>query len=191
VCEQDQIRLLKPGTEQDVAPGQVGELAVRGPYTIHGYYDAAERNAQAFTSDGFYRSGDLMSARVISGSTYYVFEGRLKDVVDRGGEKVNCEEVELALADHKAVADVGVVGMPDPGLGERICAFVSLRSGFSTADVGVAQFAAHLDALGFAKYKWPERVEVMDALPATKVGKPDKIELRRIITQYLSKESRS
>jgi 2,3-dihydroxybenzoate-AMP ligase len=191
VCELDQIRLLRPGTEEEVAPGQIGELAVRGPYTIHGYYDAAERNQQAFTSDGFYRSGDLMSARVIGGSTYYVFEGRLKDVVDRGGEKVNCEEVELALADHNAVADVAIVGMPDPGLGERICAFVSLRPGFSAAEVGVAQFGAHLDALGFAKYKWPERVEVMENLPATKVGKPDKTELRRIITQYLSKERTS
>ena len=191
VCELDEIRLLKPGTEEPVAPGEAGELAVKGPYTIHGYYDASERNQQAFTRDGFYRSGDLLSARVIAGATYYVFEGRLKDVVDRGGEKVNCEEVELALADHKAVADVGVVGMPDPGLGERICAFVSLRPGFSPADVGVAQFAQHLEALGFAKYKWPERVEVMDLLPATKVGKPDKIELRRIISERLSKERAS
>ena len=191
VCELDHIRLLKPGTEEEVQRGEVGELAVKGPYTIHGYYDAAERNKQAFTSDGFYRSGDLMSARVIGGATYYVFEGRLKDVIDRGGEKVNCEEVELALADHKAVADVGVVGMPDPGLGERICAFVSLRPGFSAADVGVAQFARHLVALGFAKYKLPERVEVMESLPATKVGKPDKMELRRIITERLAKERTS
>jgi 2,3-dihydroxybenzoate-AMP ligase len=191
VSELDQIRILKPGTEVDVAPGEVGELAVKGPYTIHGYYDAAERNQQAFTSDGFYRSGDLMSARVIGGTTYYVFEGRLKDVIDRGGEKVNCEEVELALADHKAVAEVGVVGMPDPGLGERICAFVSLRPGFSPADVGVAQLASHLEALGFAKYKWPERVEIMESLPATKVGKLDKMELRRVISERLSKERTS
>jgi len=111
-------------------------------------------------------------------------------VIDRGGEKVNCEEVELALADHKAVAEVGVVGMPDPGLGERICAFVSLRPGFSPGEVGVAQLAQHLEALGFAKYKWPERVEIMDSLPATKVGKPDKAELRRM-AQGFSKESRS
>jgi non-ribosomal peptide synthetase component E (peptide arylation enzyme) len=188
VCELDQVRLLKPGTEQEVKLGEVGELAIKGPYTIHGYYDAAERNQQAFTKDGFYRSGDLMSARVIGGATYYVFEGRLKDVVDRGGEKVNCEEVEYALADHNAVAEVGVVGMPDQNLGERICAFVSLRAGFSAADVGVAQFAQHLETLGFAKYKWPERVEVMDSLPATKVGKPDKAELRRM-AQSFSKES--
>ena len=66
---------------------------------------------------------------------------------------------------------------------------MSLRAGFSAADVGVAQFAQHLEALGFAKYKWPERVEVMDTLPATKVGKPDKAELRRM-AQSLSKETR-
>ena len=190
VCDLDQVRLLRPDSEEDVPPGQVGELAIKGPYTIHGYYDAPERNRQAFTSDGFYRSGDLMSARMIDGATYYVFEGRLKDVIDRGGERVNCEEVELALADHKAVAEVGVVGMPDPGLGERICAFVSLRPGFSPGEVGVTQLAQHLEALGFAKYKWPERVEIMDSLPATKVGKPDKAELRRM-AQGFSKESRS
>jgi non-ribosomal peptide synthetase component E (peptide arylation enzyme) len=189
VCELDQVRLLGLSSEEDVAPGQVGELAIKGPYTIHGYYDAPERNQQAFTRDGFYRSGDLMSARVIGGATYYVFEGRLKDVIDRGGEKVNCEEVELALADHEAVAEAGVVGMPDPGLGERVCAFVTLRPGFSPGEVGVAQFAQHLEALGFAKYKWPERVEIMDSLPATNVGKPDKAELRRI-AQGFSKESR-
>ena len=188
VSDLDRIRLLKPGTETDVALGEIGELATKGPYTIHGYYDAEERNKQAFTSDGFFRSGDLMSARVYGGTTYYVFEGRLKDVVDRGGEKVNCEELELAIADHKAVADVGIIGIPDPGLGERICAVVTLRAGFSVADVGVPQFARYLEERGFAKYKWPERVEIMDFLPATKVGKPDKIELRRVIGERIQKE---
>lgn len=189
VSELDQLRILKPGTEQDVPPGEIGELAVKGPYTIHGYYDAAERNLQAFTSDGFYRPGDLMSARSYDGKTYYAFEGRIKDVVDRGGEKVNCEEIELALALHASVADVAVVGMPDPGLGERICAYVVLRRGCSPADATVAELAGHLQRLGFAKFKWPERVEVVDAMPATKVGKTDKAALRRLIADRLSAEN--
>jgi len=176
----DEVRLLKPGTEMDVAPGEIGELAVRGPSVIHGYFDAEERNRQAFTRDGFYRSGDLMSARVIDGAKYYAFEGRIKDVIDRGGEKVNCEEIELALGEAQGIAEAALVGMPDPGLGERICAFVTLRPGCSPSEVGVPSFARFLEKRGFAKFKWPERVEVLSAMPTTKFGKIDKAELRRL-----------
>ena len=185
VSELDQVRILKPGTEQDVLPGEIGELVAKGPYTIHGYYDAAERDLQAFTSDGYYRTGDLMSTRTIDGKTYYVFEGRIKDVIDRGLEKVNCEELELALAEHHAVAEAAVVGMPDPGLGERICAFVTLRAGGSPADATVPVLAGHLQRLGFAKFKWPERVEILEAMPVTKIGKLDKGALRRMIADQL------
>ena len=191
VSEFDQVRILKPGTEQDVLPGEIGELAVKGPYTIHGYYDAADRNLLAFTSDGFYRPGDLMSARTYTGNTYYAFEGRIKDVVDRGGEKVNCEELELALAGHSSIADVAVVGMPDPGLGERICAYAVLRRAASPADASVPVLAGYLQRLGFAKFKWPERVEVVDAMPLTKVGKIDKLVLRRMIAETLAAEDAS
>ena len=191
ICEFDRLRILKPGTEQDLPPGEIGELAVKGPYTIHGYYDAPERNAQAFTSDGFYRPGDLMSAREYDGKTYYAFEGRIKDVVDRGGEKVNCEELELALAGHASIADVAVVGMPDPGLGERICAYVVLRRGALPADVTVSALAGYMRERGFAKFKWPERVEVVDDMPATKVGKIDKAQLRRMIAEKLVVEGAS
>lgn len=177
----DEVKLLQPGTEHPVHGGEVGELAVRGPYTIHGYLDAAEHNRLAFTSDGFYRSGDLMSRTVIDGKTYHVFEGRIKDVVDRGGEKINCEEVELAVGAHPAVSDCAVVPMPDPTFGERACVFIVPRQG--KAVPVMPELQAHLLGYGLAKFKWPERIEGIEALPATKVGKLDKQSLRNLIAQ--------
>ncbi len=99
----DEVRILEPGSEKELPDGEIGELAIRGPCTISGYFDAEERNKVAFTSDGFYRSGDLMRIKVIAGKRYLVFEGRLKDVVSRGGEKINCEEVERVASNHPSV----------------------------------------------------------------------------------------
>jgi non-ribosomal peptide synthetase component E (peptide arylation enzyme) len=175
----DEVRLLKPGTEQDAAPGELGELAVRGPYTIHGYFDAPAHDARAFTSDGYYRTGDLMSRAVYEGRTYYVFEGRLKDVVDRGGEKISCEEVELAVGAHGSVADCAVVPMPCPTFGERACAFIVPRQGKGIP--ALPELQAHLLRYGLAKFKWPERIEAIDVLPTTKAGKPDKQSLRTLV----------
>jgi len=182
----DEVRLVTPGGTDDVAPGDIGELICRGPYTLSGYYNAPDRNAEAFTADGFYRTGDLMVQREIGGALYYAFAGRTKDVVDRGTEKVNCEEVENAVSTHPSVAGCAVVGMPDPVLGERVCALVVVRRGLPTPDV--KGMGAHLQALGMAKFKWPERIEVIDALPLTKVGKLDKAPLRKDISDRLAAE---
>ena len=102
---------------------EMGESVVDGPFTSPGYFDAADRNREAFTSDGAYRSGDLVRRRIIDGVPYFVFCGRIKDVVDRGGEKINSEEVEWACNAHPSIAATAVVGMPDPAYGERVCAF--------------------------------------------------------------------
>jgi 2,3-dihydroxybenzoate-AMP ligase len=176
----DRVRVLKPGTEIEAAPGEIGELAVKGPYTIHGYYKAEERNRAAFTSDGEYRSGDLISARVFAGVTYFVFEGRIKDVIDRGGEKISSEEIELALARHPAVAEVAVVGVPDARLGERLCACVLARANGDSASITVAGFGAFLQEMRVAKFKWPEHVELFEEFPMTKIGKIDKTALREL-----------
>jgi len=182
----DRVRILKPGTETEVAVGEVGELAVKGPYTIRGYYDAPERNRAAFTSEGEYRSGDLISARVVDGTTYYVFEGRIKDVIDRGGEKISSEEIELALARHPAVAEVGVVGVPDARLGERLCACVLPRQASGASHLSVAAFGVFLREMGVAKFKWPERVVILEEFPMTKLGKVDKAALRRIAVERIT-----
>ncbi|MGD9944351.1 MAG: AMP-binding protein [Burkholderiaceae bacterium] len=182
----DQVRILKPGTEEEAASGEDGEPAFQGPYTIHGYYRADERNREAFTSDGFYRSGDLMRTVTIDGRTYYEFRGRLKDVVDRGGEKINCEEVERVLLRHPAVAAVAVVGMPDPVYGERLCACVIPAAGRSAPDI--AQLGAFLQQQGVAKFKWPERVETMSEFPTTQSGKLSKPALKQWVAGRVTAE---
>ncbi|MBM2294488.1 AMP-binding protein [Sulfitobacter pseudonitzschiae] len=186
ISEHDEVRLLEPGTEDEVPDGEVGELAVFGPYTIRGYYNAPERNAETFTSDGFYRSGDLMKAHVVDGVRYFSFEGRIKDVVDRAGEKVNCEEVERAVMAHPAFTDVAVVGMPSPTHGERICLYGVADKGTDLPDV--KELGAFLKKSGLAVFKWPERIEPIDALPLTKVGKLDKVALRKRIAETLASE---
>ncbi len=183
----DEVRLLKPGTSIEADFGEPGELTCRGPYTLRGYYNAAERNLEAFTPDGFYRSGDLMIKRRVNGETIYAFAGRAKDIVSRGHEKVNCEELEHALATHPAIADCAIVGMPDPKLGERICAYIVARPGQPAPTV--AQLAEHLRAYGLAKFKWPERIETVPALSLTKVGKLDKAAMRQDIARKLAAEA--
>ena len=100
--------------------GEPGELCFRGPSSLRGFFNAPDANKRAFTSDGFYRTGDMMTARVIEGETYYAFdEGRLRDNVNRGGEKIGCEEVEAFVSMHPAVVEAKLVPMPDKLYGEK------------------------------------------------------------------------
>jgi 2,3-dihydroxybenzoate-AMP ligase len=172
----DEIRLYEPETEVEVAPGEPGELCVRGPYTIRGYYNAPERNAEAFTADGFYRSGDIAIHRQFEDGRSYSLEGRVKDLINRGGEKINAEEVEIALMAHPSIADVALVAMPDSRLGERGCVFVVLAPG--TAGIELDEMCQFLERAGLAKFKWPERIEVIELLPRTQIGKIAKALLR-------------
>jgi 2,3-dihydroxybenzoate-AMP ligase len=183
----DEVRVLRPGTEVEVAEGETGELAARGPYTIRGYLAAPDRDREAFTAEGFYRSGDLVRARRYQGTLSYSIEGRVKDLIDRGGEKINAEEVELLVAGHPAVAEIALVAMPDPRLGERGCAYIVPRDPQNPPTL--ASICAHLEAEGLAKYKWPERLELIDALPRTQVGKVSKVILRADIDAKLEHET--
>jgi 2,3-dihydroxybenzoate-AMP ligase len=171
---EDEVRILEPGSERELPDGEVGEMACRGWYTVRGYFASPEHNARAFTTDGFYRTGDLARVQVDGGLRYLSIEGRIKDLINRGGEKVNAEEIEQLLHRHPSISDAAVVAMPDAVLGERACAYLV------TTDpaLGVPELQVHLDRLGVAKYKWPERVEIIDALPRTQVGKIDKKALR-------------
>lgn len=120
----DEVRIVDDdGTA--VPPGAVGQLLTRGPYTLRGYYRLPEHNALAFT-DGWYRTGDLVRALPTG---HLVVEGRIKEVINRAGDKVSAEEVEEQLALHPAIRQSAVVGEPDPVLGERITAFVVVESG--------------------------------------------------------------
>jgi 2,3-dihydroxybenzoate---[aryl-carrier protein] ligase len=180
----DELRIVDPAG-CDVATGEVGELWCRGPYTIRGYFRAPERNREAFTSDGFYRTGDLVR-RHPSGNL--LVEGRIKDVINRGGEKISAEEVEAHLLAHPDVAAAAVVAMPDAALGERACAYVTLHDG---ANVDLERLRVFLASRSIARFKWPERLEVLDHLPLTNVGKIKKAELRLDIERKLDAERRA
>jgi non-ribosomal peptide synthetase component E (peptide arylation enzyme) len=181
----DEVRILEPGTERELPDGEIGELSVRGPCTISGYYDAEDRNKVAFTSDGFYRSGDLIRIKVIGERRYLVFEGRIKDVVSRGGEKINCEEVERVALKHPHINAIAIVAMPDRTYGERACAFVIPVPG---KVITVSQLGAFLGEQGLAKFKWPERIEIVSDFPITSSGKLSKPKLRDQIVSVLQNE---
>jgi 2,3-dihydroxybenzoate-AMP ligase len=158
--------------EGNVVPdGEPGELIVRGPYTLRGYFRAPEHNARAFTPDGFYRSGDLLR-KMPSGN--YVVEGRVKDLINRGGEKISAEEVENLILAHPAVLNVACVPYPDPVLGERMCACLVLRRDRSLT---LGELVTFLLEFEIAKFKLPERLEFFDSLPLSGFGKVSKKEL--------------
>jgi non-ribosomal peptide synthetase component E (peptide arylation enzyme) len=184
--ESNVIRLLAPDTETDVLPGEIGELTFRGPHIFTGYFNDPAANAVSFTSDGFFRTGDLMRAVAIEGKARYAFEGRLKDNINRGGEKFGAEELEHLIARHPDIADSRVVAMPDKHYGEKACAFITLRPGKSAPSV--AELGTFLLGLGLAKYKLPERIETITEFPLTRVGKVDKAALRADIARILLTE---
>ncbi|WP_179402489.1 AMP-binding protein [Burkholderia guangdongensis] len=186
VSAYDEVRIVQPGTEDPVAEGEAGEALFRGPYTIRGYYKSEKEDGQRFTPDGFYRSGDLMRSCTVEGKPYYFFCGRIKDVVDRGGEKINAEELENVINQHPHVLACAVVGMPDKVYGERVCAFVIPKSGGTQLSLPVLN--AFLEETGLAKFKWPERLEVTAEFPLTASGKLSKALLRERIIRTLAAE---
>lgn len=169
--------------ELPVPVGEVGNLLTRGPYTIRGYFRAIEHNHKVFTRDGFYRTGDRV--RLLPEGNLVV-EGRSKEQINRGGEKVAAPEIEEILCTHPQVAAAAVVAMPDRYLGERVCAFVTLRS-----LVRANELRAHLKSAGLATYKIPDRFEVVAALPATAVGKVDKKTLENMASALAEAQSGS
>ena len=181
----DEITLRDPeGLE--VPFGEVGELCFRGPSSLRGYYNAPEATREGLTPDGFVRTGDMMRAHMVGGQACYSFEGRIRDNVNRGGEKIGCEEVEAVVSRHPAVSDAKLVPMPDPIYGERGCIVLILRPGHAAP--GIPDLIAFLSGAGLAKFKCPERIEVVDEFPTTRVGKLDKPALRRMIAEKLAKE---
>ncbi|NEC05540.1 (2,3-dihydroxybenzoyl)adenylate synthase [Streptomyces sp. SID7909] len=172
ISEDDEIRIVDDAG-QDVPDGEFGHLLTRGPYTIRGYWRAPEHNRTAFTEDGFYRTGDIVR-RTPTG--HLVVEGRAKDQINRGGEKVAPEEIENIILAHPSVHDVSVVGVADPYLGERTLAYVILREGAEPP--GALAVKRHVRERGIAAYKVPDLVEFVDAFPQTGIGKVSKKGLR-------------
>jgi 2,3-dihydroxybenzoate-AMP ligase len=178
VSPDDEVKLLDDELNE-VRPGEVGEMCCRGPYTLHGYYGVPEYNARMFTPDGFYRSGDLMRQH---SSGNYIVEGRKKDLINRGGEKISAEEVENLILSHPSVKDVACIPVPDQDLGERMCACVVLRDG---GGLSLEDLKTFLLAKEIAKYKLPERMEIFSDLPLSVLGKVSKKDLAEIVSRKM------
>jgi acyl-CoA synthetase len=169
-----EVRVVDPeGGSEITEAGVPGELRIRGPAVMAGYLPASGA-VDPFDEEGFLRSGDLVEIAGDAGQ-YLRYAGRIKDVVVRGGMKVSAAEVEDLIASHPAVAEVAVVGYPDEILGERAAAVVVPRPG---AVVTLEGLVTHLDALGVATFKRPERLLVVERLPRNALGKVQKGELR-------------
>ncbi|WP_037578171.1 3-phosphoshikimate 1-carboxyvinyltransferase [Phaeacidiphilus oryzae] len=162
----DQGRVLPPGEE--------GNFELLSPTVFEGYLDRPDLTGEALTEDGWYRTGDLAT---IDSSGFLRITGRVKDVINRGGEKIPVSEIEQLLHDHPAVDEAAVVAMPDPRLGERACAFVVLRP---DARLSFGAMREYLDANQVAKQYWPERLETIERLPRNPIGKVQKFALREL-----------
>lgn len=177
ISEGDEVSVVD-GDGEPVPPGEVGELLTRGPYTPRGYYRSPEHNLTRFTPDGWYRTGDLVRWHP---SGNLVVEGRSKDLVNRGGEKVSADEVECLARELLDISAAAVVPVADTRLGERVCLVVEVADGQVAPDLEVVRsaFLAH----GVAHYKTPEQVQVLGRLPLTPVGKVDKVAVRRLLAR--------
>jgi mycobactin salicyl-AMP ligase len=171
LCAADELRIVNAAGEP-VPPGEEGELLVRGPYTFNGYFCAGRDNARCFDPDGFYRSGDVVRLR---DDGYLVVTGRVKDVICRCGETISAQDLEEQLLSHPAIWSAAAVALPDPDLGEKICAAVV----FAGHALTLAELNSYLDERGVATHARPDMLVAMPALPTTPVGKIDKKAIAR------------
>jgi len=169
MCADDEVWVADENSNP-LPRGEVGRLMTRGPYTFRGYYKSPEHNASAFDANGFYCSGDLIA---IDEQGYITVQGREKDQINRGGEKIAAEEVENLLLRHEAVIHAALVSMEDSLLGEKSCAYLVVKQPLRAVEV-----RRFLREQGVAEFKLPDRVECLEALPLTPVGKVDKKQLR-------------
>ena len=173
-----ETRLTDPDTGAEITDAGVpGELQIRGPTVFDGYLGAPEVNARAFTTDGWFRTGDLFEIAEPGDPRFYRFVGRLKQLIVRGGMKISPDELDAVLAEHPAIAEAAAVGVPDDVLGERICAVVVLRPG---RQLELEELQQHFGARGLAKFKWPERLRLVAQLPRNPVGKVIRSEVAQL-----------
>ncbi len=165
-----ELRIVDPATLADLAAGVPGELLARGPEMFTGYLDNA-LDAEAFVAGGWFRTGDLATYD----GEYLTIVDRLKDIIIRGGENISAQEVEALLVTHPTIAEAACVAMPDPVMGEKVCAFVIAHPG---AAPELDAVRTHLVERGLARFKLPERLEIRESLPRTASGKVQKAPLR-------------
>jgi fatty-acyl-CoA synthase len=175
---QTEVKIVDPFTAETVAPGVVGELCARGYMVMHGYFEKPDATSEAIDGDGWYHTGDLAS---MDTRGYCRIEGRLKDMIIRGGENIYPREIEAVLFEHPGVGDVAVVGIPDEKWGEQVAAFVRAATDDPPT---IDELSAHVRSR-LAAFKAPRMWVFVDAFPLTGSGKVQKFVLR---DQYLKGE---
>lgn len=180
-CPYAQVKIVDQNL-QELPPNKEGELITKGPNIFNGYFKSEEENRNVFTEDGFFRTGDLAK---VDESGIITITGRIKETILRGGETLSAIGIERLVSSHPAVADVAVIGMPDKALGERICAYVKLKDG---ASLSLEELVAYLRGIGASVLQLPERLELIDSIPLTKVGKADKKVLKEDIQRKLGEK---
>jgi non-ribosomal peptide synthetase component E (peptide arylation enzyme) len=182
-CEGDEFKVVDEAGNE-MPRGQEGELVAQGPHVIRGYYKAPQENQKAFDQNGFFHTGAFPT---MDEKGYVRITGRKKDWIRRGGQTIIPLEVEEPLLSHPKIENVAVVAMPDPRLGERACAYIQPRAG---QHLTLEEVAGYLLGKGLAKYKLPERIELVPQMPLTSHGKADKKLLREDIAQKLQTKSK-
>jgi 2,3-dihydroxybenzoate-AMP ligase len=177
-CPEDEFKIVDEAG-REVPPGVEGELIARGPHIFRGYYKAPEKNKQDFNDEGFFFTGDLA---ILDNNGNYRITGRKKDMIIRGGENISAVEIEQLLLTHPLIENVAVVGMPDPRLGEKVCAFIKTKGGAKITFEEVINFLKEQE---IAVFKLPERIEFVTEFPMTQVGKISKKILRETIAQRI------
>jgi 2,3-dihydroxybenzoate-AMP ligase/mycobactin salicyl-AMP ligase len=177
-CPFDTYQVIDP-KGKTLPSGSEGELVLKGPGVFTGYYNNPEENKKVFTKDGFFRTGDL--AR-INDKGYITLTGRIKEMINRGGESISATEIERLITRHPGVAAVAVIPMPDPLMGERVCAYIQPKAGVALAFEEVISFLKNQKA---SVLQLPERMEFIDAMPYTGAQKTDKRSLQEDITKKL------
>jgi len=164
----------------DVPKGEVGEIWLRGPAVVAAYFNNVEATRETWTEEGWFKSGDLGK---LDENGNLLVVGRKKDMIIRGGQNIFPGEIEDILITHPKVADVAIVGMPDPVMGERVCAFIVPREGTVCM---LEEFVAFLKAKKIAMFKIPERIECVQAIPRIQeTKKADKKLMRKMIAEKL------
>ena len=169
------VRIANPEGDTEVPTGAEGELQLAGYSVFPGYLNNPGANTHAFAADGYFRTGDLAT---VDADGNVVITGRVKDVINRGGIKINPTDVENLLQAHPAIVLAAVVPMPDDVLGERMCLFATLAPG---ARLTFAEVTGYLERNGVAKMRWPERLEIIDEMPMTPTRKIRKGELAKLV----------
>ncbi len=178
----DEVRIVGTDRQAEVEQGEQGELSVRGPGYFTGYFRTPEENAENFDDNGWFYTEDVLS---VDTDGKYRVHGRIKETIIRGGENIYAPDLKDVIIEHEAIENVAVIGIPDERLGERPAAFVELRE--NTDEFTLEDLQSFLSDRGIAVFKRPERLEIVDELPRTEVGKIAKVDLKERITEKLDR----